>query len=234
MLKHAILVVAALTALFTGCSTVPPGAYYPPPRDPATARVAQALYRAAVAAGDDPERYSFAFVKSPVAAAVSDEEATLYVTEGLTRLPASALEAVIAHEVAHEVLGHVGTRRALSLSMTAGFTVLGVVAPGVNFVDLLANPIAVRAFTRRQELEADQKAVEILRAMGHGTPRRSLADALRAVAASGPRAKEQAGGLLSSHPSLEERLAALEPLEPLEPVEPALALTDPKRTDPKK
>lgn len=223
MPRRATLLIPALLVLLAGCSTVPPGAYFPTPGDPATARISHVLYRAAVAAGDDPERYSFALVKSPVAGAVSDEEATFYITEGLTRLPAPVIEAVIAHEVAHEVLGHVGARRALSLSITAGFTVLGVLAPGVNFLDLLANPIAVRAFNRRQELEADRKAVEILRAMGHAAPRRSLVEALRALAASSPRPKEEAGGLLSTHPALEERLVALEPLEPSEP---SLARTD--------
>jgi Zn-dependent protease with chaperone function len=77
----------------------------------------------------------------------------------------------------------------------------------------------VRAFSGRQEREADRKAVEILRAMGHAAPRRSLALALSSLAAASPRPKEDLGGLLASHPSLDERLAALEPLEaPLTPV----------------
>jgi Zn-dependent protease with chaperone function len=79
----------------------------------------------------------------------------------------------------------------------------------------VVNPIAVRAFTRRQELEADLKAVEILRSLGYRTPRRTLAEALRAVAAVTPRQKDGASGLLSTHPSLDDRLAALEPLEPI-------------------
>jgi Zn-dependent protease with chaperone function len=178
-----------------------------------TGRIAHALHRAVIAAGDDPDRYSFAMIKTPVAAVASDEEATLYVTEGLMRLPMPTIEAAIAHEVAHEVMGHVGTRRALSLSITAGFSVLGILLPGVGLLDFVANPLAVRAFSRRQELEADKKAVEILRGMGYASPRRVLADGLRALNASTPRAKEEAQGLLASHPSLAERLIALEPLE---------------------
>ncbi|OGL18289.1 MAG: hypothetical protein A3K12_11065 [Candidatus Rokubacteria bacterium RIFCSPLOWO2_12_FULL_71_19] len=57
--------------LLAGCSLVPPGAYYPLPSDPATGRLSGVLHRAAAAAGDDPARYSFAFVKTPVAAAFS-------------------------------------------------------------------------------------------------------------------------------------------------------------------
>jgi len=44
----------------------------------ATVRVSDILYRAAVAAGDDPERHGFAFVQSRAATAYSDEEAVFY------------------------------------------------------------------------------------------------------------------------------------------------------------
>jgi len=213
MKTRAVAATLTLAVLLSGCAAVPPGAYYPLPSDPATARVAHVLHRAAVAAGDDPARYGFAFVKTPMAAAFSDEDAIFYFTEGLATLPQLIVEAVVAHEVAHEVLGHIGTRRALALSITAGFSLLGIVAPGVSLLDFLANPIAVRAFSRRQELEADQKAVEILRAMGHAAPRQALALALRALSAASPRPKEDPGGLLASHPGLDDRLAALEPLE---------------------
>lgn len=201
-------------ALLGGCATVPEGTYFPPPSDPATGRMGQILHRAALAGGDDPARYSFAFIKSPVVSAYSDEDATFYFTDGLMRLPAPMIEAVVAHEVAHEVMGHIGTRRKLALSLTAGFGVLGIAAPGLGLFDFLINPLVVRAFDRQQELEADQKAVEILRAMGHPAPRRSLAEALRAVDGRAPKQKEQVGGLLATHPDLDERLAALEPAEP--------------------
>jgi len=204
-----------IALLATGCASAPAGSYFPPPTDPATARLSQTLHRAAVAAGDDPARYSFAFIKSPVATAASDEDATFFITDGLMRQPQPVVDAVVAHEVAHEVLGHVGSRRALSLTLSAGFGAAGMIAPGAGLLDFIVNPLAVRAFSRRQELAADQKAVEILRAMGYATPRRTMADALRAIDSSGPKPKEQLGGALDTHPSLDARLAALEPLEPL-------------------
>ncbi len=209
-----LVAAVAAAVLAAGCASFPHGAYFPHPADPATATMATTLHRAAVAAGDDPERYSFAFIKTPAAAAYSDEDATFYVTDGLMRLDPAVIDAVVAHEVAHEVLGHVGARRKLSLSINAGFGAVGIIAPGVGLLDFVVNPIVVRAFGRRQELEADQKAVEILRAMGHAAPRRALAEALQAVDAHVPKMKEQPDGLLASHPALGERLAALEPFEP--------------------
>jgi Zn-dependent protease with chaperone function len=208
--------VTALVAglLLSACATAPEGTYYASPTDPTTARMALILHRAANAGGDDPTRYGFAFIKSPTAAAYSDEDATFYFTDGLMRQPAPIIEAVVAHEVAHELLGHVGTRRKLSLSLTASFGALGIFAPGAGLLDFVVNPLVVRAFGRQQELQADQKAVEILRAMGHTAPRRALATALETVAAHTPREREGLEGLLATHPSLDDRLAALLPLEP--------------------
>ena len=208
-------VTALLAALLlAACATAPQGTYFATPSDPSTPRLARILSRAAVAGGDDPQRYGFAFIKSPTAAAYSDEDATFYFTDGLMRQPTPIIEAVVAHEVAHEVLGHVGTRRKLSLSLTASFGALGLFAPGVGLLDFVVNPLVVRAFGRNQELQADQKAVEVLRAMGHPAPRRSLATALEAVARHTPREREGLEGLLATHPTLDDRLAALTPLEP--------------------
>ena len=204
------LAVLLLVAFLGGCSTIPDGAYYPPPGQPETRRLAETLFRAAQAAGDDPARYSFALVASRDVAAYSADDATFYFSEGLTSQPAPVVEALIAHEVAHEVLGHAGQRRALSLSLTAGFSVLGVFVPGAGLLDFALNPLIVRAFTRDQEIAADLRAVEILRMMGHPTPLASLARALRAAhAVNGARR----GGLLASEPTLDDRLAALGPLE---------------------
>ena len=204
----------AATLLLAACASTPEGSYYASPVEPATIRMSHILYRAASAAGDDPQRYGFAFIKSPTVAAYSDEDATFYFTDGLMRQPAPIIEAVVAHEVAHEVMGHVGTRRKLSLSLTASFAALGMFTPGVGLLDFVVNPLVVRAFGRHQELQADQKAVEILRAMGHQAPRRALATALEAVATHTPKEREELEGLLATHPTLDDRLAALTPLEP--------------------
>ena len=70
------------------------------------------------------------------------------------------------------MLDHVGTRRCMAVGMTSGFGVAGFFVPGVGLLDFIVNPLVVRAFSRKQELEADQRAVEILRAMGSPSPRR--------------------------------------------------------------
>jgi hypothetical protein len=77
---------ALLAALvLAACATAPEGTYFATPSDPSTSRMAKILSRAAVAGGDDPQRYGFAFIRSPTAAAYSDEDATFYFTDGLMR-----------------------------------------------------------------------------------------------------------------------------------------------------
>src|SRR5574341_150601 len=197
---------ALLLVLVVGlgaCASHPDGAYYPTPRASATVTFADSLHRAALAAGDDPARYSFALVQTDEVSAFAADDATFYFSEGLARQPRQVIDALVAQKVAHEVLGHAGKRRTLSLSLTAGFTVLGIAMPGLGLLDLLVNPLVVRAFRRDQVLDADQRALEILRGMGHEAPRQTLAAALRAArAVNGP----VTGGLLATEPGLADRL----------------------------
>ncbi len=180
------------------CTTLPERTYYPDPSSPDTRVLAEALWRAAKAANDDPNEYSFAMIRSHHIGAYTVEDATFYFTEGLARQPGPVVDALVAHEVAHELLGHIGQRRALTLSLDA------------SLIDLLANPLIIRVFTRDQEIAADLKAVEMLRDMGYTAPRRAMADALRAAAKVNGQPR---GGLLATEPALEERLGPLEPLE---------------------
>jgi Zn-dependent protease with chaperone function len=184
------------------CTTLPERTYYPDPSSPETRVLAEALWRAAKAASDDPNEYSFAMIRSHHIGAYTVEDATFYFTEGLARQPGPVVDALVAHEVAHELLGHIGQRRALTLSLGGSFT--------AGLIDILANPLVVRAFTRDQEIAADLKAVEVLRDMGYTAPRRVMADALRAAAKVNGRPR---GGWLATEPALEDRLAPLEPLE---------------------
>jgi Zn-dependent protease with chaperone function len=218
------LAIAGAILLLAGCASFPSGTYLPSPTDPDALKVSHALYKAAQAAGDDPSRYTFALVKSAQAQAWTAEDATFYVTDGLARMPVHVLEPLIAHEVAHELLGHLGQKQALSLSITAGFAIIGVLVPGASLADFVVNPLVVRAYSREHELEADTRALEILRAMGYPAPRRALYLALQAADTRNGKTKEE-GGLLATHPKMTERLAALQPLEPpLSPVAEALVL----------
>jgi len=213
-MRRPVLLLAVVIVL-SGCALVPKvpdGAYYPEPSSRTTV-VANALYRAAQAAGDDPAKYSFALVKTQEVSAFSgDDDALFYFSDGLAALPTPHLDAMVAREVAHEVLGHAGQRRAISLGISGTFTVLGFIVPGLSLADWVVNPLVIRVFSREQEIAADRRAVEILRSMGHELPRRTLANALRAVEAfNGGRSS----GILAAFPAIDDRLTAIGPIETL-------------------
>lgn len=210
-----VLAFGLLLVLGGGCTTAPHGSYYPDPRQPETRVLAEALYRAAAAAGDDPARYSFALLSTKAVVSYSTEDATFYFSEGLGRQAVAIVDALVAAEVAHEVLGHAGQRRALSLGLSAGFTVLGIVIPGAGLLDLAVNPLIVRAFTRDQKIAADLRAIEILNQMRYADPARVLAHALRTAAAQN--GATPSSGLLAVEPTLDERLAAIGQREVLPP-----------------
>ncbi len=214
-------IAALLLAVGLACSAcgflppgVPAGAYYPLPRERHTATMAHTLYRAAEAAGDDPLCYSFALLESREVIALSAPDTVFYFSEGLAAQPAAHRDALVAQAVAHAVLRHDETRRAVSLGISIGFTAVGLMVPGLGLADFVVNPLVVRAFSRQQEFAADRKALEILRAMGHRAPRRMLADALDSAARVNVQPKNwDRRGPLAEQPPLADRLAALEPLE---------------------
>jgi len=82
-----IALVIAL-ALVSGCATAPEQAYYPDPREARTRVVAEALWRAARAASEDPQAYSFAMIRTAQVRAYTAEDATFYFSEGLAAQPA--------------------------------------------------------------------------------------------------------------------------------------------------
>ena len=98
----------ALAVVCAACATFPEGAYYPSARDQHAKALASSLHRAALAADDDPKRYTFAMIRTRDIAAYTNDDATFYFTDGLARLPTPSLDALVAQQVAHEILGHMG------------------------------------------------------------------------------------------------------------------------------
>ena len=131
-----------------------------------------------------------------------------YVTRGMLEAANDEqLAAVLAHEVAHDDLGHVGKAQALGTGVGIGAAILEQIFPGVG---QLAGPVAgtliTRAYSRREELEADRHGVDLLRAAGW--PREAMERTLVWL-------KTQTdggaggGGFFSTHPGTDERIAAL-------------------------
>lgn len=129
-----------------------------------------------------------------------------YVTTGLLqKANDQQLRGVMAHEIAHEDLGHATQLQILGAGLNIGMVLLEQLFPGSSAVTPIAGTLIARGYTRSEESAADRHGVEILGRAGYS--KQVMIDALRWVAStSGGGGK---GGFLSTHPATEDRIAEL-------------------------
>jgi predicted Zn-dependent protease len=129
-----------------------------------------------------------------------------YVTMGLLRRASDdQLRGVLAHEVAHQDLGHVAKAQVVGAGISIGAALLEQLVPGSSAIAPLAGTLIARGYGRSEEYAADKHGVEILRRAGYA--KETMLDALtwiRRVSGDG------GGGFLSTHPALDERIAAIQ------------------------
>jgi Zn-dependent protease with chaperone function len=131
-----------------------------------------------------------------------------YVTRGLLeQANDDQLLGVLAHEVAHDDLGHVAKIQGLGAGVNLGIILLDQLVPGSGAVTPIAGELIVRGYSRREEYEADRHGVEILRRTGRSKD--VMVNTLVWLRqTSGP----SGGGFLATHPATEERIQALREL----------------------
>jgi Zn-dependent protease with chaperone function len=132
-----------------------------------------------------------------------------YVTVGLLRRAnEDQLRGILAHELAHQDLGHVA--RAQVLGAGVGILAAGLqqLFPAAGALAPIAGELVVRGHSRNEEYAADRHAVGILQRTGHSKD--DLLGALawiRQTAGNGG-----GGGFLSTHPALDDRIATIQRL----------------------
>jgi hypothetical protein len=102
----------------------------------------------------------------------------------------------MAHEIAHEDLGHVAELQLLGAGLSLGSYLLEQLLPGSGVITPIAGTLIARGYSRREEYEADSHGVEILRRAGYSPA--VLINALTWVAGS---SGGNGGGFLSTHPA---------------------------------
>lgn len=127
------------------------------------------------------------------------------VTTGLLRRANDdQLRGVLAHEIAHQDLGHVASAQVLNTGLDIGAALLERFFPGSSALAPIAGTLISRGYGRTEEYAADRHGVDILRRAGY--PAEIMLDTLnwlRGIAGDG------GGGFLSTHPAIDERIAAL-------------------------
>jgi Zn-dependent protease with chaperone function len=129
-----------------------------------------------------------------------------YVTNGLLRRASDdQLRGVLAHEIAHQDLGHVAKAQVLGTSLSIGAALLQQIFPAAGLLAPVAGTLIARGYGRSEEYEADLHGIDILRRAGYSKD--VMVDALvwiRGISG------DNGGGFLSTHPALDDRIAALQ------------------------
>jgi predicted Zn-dependent protease len=117
------------------------------------------------------------------------------------------LSGVLAHEIAHDDLGHPAKMQLLGVGVGLGVALLENFFPNSARVAPIAGTLLASSYSRPQELEADRHAVTILRRAGYSKDVmiHALTWIMQTEGNSG-------GGFLSTHPATDERIRALKRL----------------------
>jgi putative metalloprotease len=131
-----------------------------------------------------------------------------FVTTGLLNHASDdQLRGVLAHEIAHEDLGHPAKAQGIVAGLSVGAALLERLVPGTGTIAPIAGTLISNNYTRPMELEADRHAVMLLERAGYS--RHTLIDTLAWLKRRGG---NSGGGVLSSHPAISERIQALQSL----------------------
>ena len=144
-------------------------------------------------------------VDNPEINAASAGDGRYYVTTGLlNQATDDQLRGVLAHEIAHEDLGHPAKAQIVGAGVGIGVALLEQLIPGSSAVTPVAGSLITSGYTRPMEFEADRHAVTLLQRAGYSreTMVNTLAWLQRKNGDSG-------GGLLSTHPATSERIQVL-------------------------
>jgi Zn-dependent protease with chaperone function len=112
------------------------------------------------------------------------------------------LESILAHEIAHDDLGHVAKAQTLGAGLNIATVLLEQYFPGSGQLTPIAGNLVIRAYGRNEEYAADIHGVELLRKL-HPNGKEMMVNTLtwlQQTAGSG------GGGFFATHPGTEDRI----------------------------
>lgn len=136
-----------------------------------------------------------------------DDAGTIYFTTGMFVFDDDAIALILAHEIAHDQLGHISSVRSVSYATTGAMMIVNFIIPGAGALNHAVNPAVTRNYSKSKELEADTKAVEICEKC-LGMPREKIVSVFHSM----KNKTGTGGGFWSTHPSWEDRIANIKTL----------------------
>lgn len=221
MSKWMALILVLLAAGCAGLGSAPPseppaprtGEAQPTPRslDPQQAERIKRIMGPLVATMDRPRPLSqvrVGIMDDPHINAASAGGGEFYVTTGLLlKANDDQLRGVLAHELAHDDLGHVAKAQALGAGLGIGVIILDQIFPGSGRLTPIAGALVTSSYSRSEEFAADRHGVDILTRAGYSKTVmiNTLTWLVQTEGAS-------SGGILATHPGTQERIDALKKL----------------------
>jgi predicted Zn-dependent protease len=137
--------------------------------------------------------------------AASGGGGAFYVTTGLLQKATDRqLVGVLAHELAHDDLGHVAKAQVLGVGLNIGMVILDQLIPGSGALTPIAGNLVARAYSRNEEYAADRHGADILKRAGY--PAATMIDTLTWLMQS---EGADGGGFFATHPATADRIQAL-------------------------
>lgn len=112
------------------------------------------------------------------------------------------LTLIAAHEIAHDKLGHVADKMAVSYTTTGVMIVAGALVPGLGLLNYVVNPAVTNNYSKIQEYEADKLASEFCAKCFGMSIEKQTAIMLSIKA----KAEADGGGFWASHPAWKDRI----------------------------
>ena len=178
------------------------------PLDRAEAQRLQRVMAPLVRAMDHPrplDQVKVAIMDDPHINAASAGGGEFYVTTGLLqKADDRQLAGVLAHELAHDDLGHVAKAQTLGAGLNIGIVILDQFLPGSGTLTPIAGGLIARAYSRTEEYAADRHGVDILKRAGY-----PAATMLNTLIWLGQTEGTDGGGFFATHPATADGIEAL-------------------------
>ena len=156
-----------------------------------------------------PGQVKIGVMNDPHINAANAGNGEFFVTTGLLqKANDEQLRAVLAHELAHQDLGHVAKAQALGTGLSIGMVLLDQIIPGSRVLAPIAGNLLLNAYTRNEEYQADAHGVELLKRAGMPGKQMMVNTLtwLEQTEGASP------GGFFATHPATGDRIAAVQKL----------------------
>jgi predicted Zn-dependent protease len=179
--------------------------------DPQQAERIKRIMGPLVAVMDHPRPLSqirVGIMDDPHVNAASAGGGEFYITTGLLqKANDDQLRGVLAHEIAHDDLGHVAKAQALGAGLGIGVIILDQIFPGSGRITPIAGALVTSSYSRTEEYAADRHGMDLLRRAGHS--KNVMVNTLIWLAQT---EGTSSGGILATHPGTQDRIDALKKL----------------------